>query len=261
MSRELLECAALTPPAGMRLIPWSLAWLIGLSRLAPSCARAAPRAPPARADQIVITGTGRAGTTFLMALFTQLRLPTGFTPRDFANCTDVYACPHAGYEWGELTADALPALRAKGVEIVKSPHLAAPKEARRWLAGAGVAHVIVPLRDLANVSRSRVAHGHDNGGLPADVADGATLQHVNERVLAHLLVLIVQRDTPSTLLAFPRHVLDASYAFAKLGWLCERYRVSEAAFREAHRNVSEPELVHYRRRRRRTRRRRRRALR
>ena len=37
---------------------------------------------------------------------------TGFTPRDFANCTDVYACPHAGYEWGELTADALPALRA-----------------------------------------------------------------------------------------------------------------------------------------------------
>ena len=188
----------------MRLIPWSLAWLFGLSRLAPSSARAAPRAPPARADQIVITGTGRAGTTFLMALFTQLRLPTGFTPRDFANCTDVYACPHAGYEWGELTADALPALRAKGVEIVKSPHLAAPKEARRWLAGAGVAHVIVPLRDLANVSRSRVAHGHDNGGLPADVADGATLQHVNERVLAHLLVLIVQRDTPSTLLAFPR---------------------------------------------------------
>ena len=116
MSRELLECAALTPPAGMRLIPWSLAWLIGLSRLAPSCARAAPRAPPARADQIVITGTGRAGTTFLMALFTQLRLPTGFTPRDFANCTDVYACPHAGYEWGELTADALPALRAKEIE-------------------------------------------------------------------------------------------------------------------------------------------------
>ena len=73
-----------------------------------------------------------------------------------------------------------------------------------------------------------------------------------ERVLAHLLVLIVQRDKPSTLLAFPRHVLDASYAFAKLGWLCERYHVSEAAFREAPRNVSEPELVHYRRRRRRT---------
>ena len=225
------------------------------SKLAPSSARAAPRAPPARADQIVITGTGRAGTTFLMALFTQLRLPTGFTPRDFANCTDVYACPHAGYEWGELTADALPALRAKGVEIVKSPHLAAPKEAARWLAGVG--HVIVPLRDLANVSRSRVAHGHANGGLPADVADGATLQHVNERVLAHLLVLIVQRDTPSTLLAFPRHVLDAGYAHAKLGWLLERYRVSETAFREAHRVVSEPELVHYRRRRRRARARRR----
>ena len=69
-------------------------------------------------------------------------------------------------------------------------------------------------------------------------------------------VLIVQHDKPSTLLAFPRHVLDANYAFAKLGWLCERYGVSEAAFREAHRVVSEPELVHYRRRRRERRRRR-----
>ena len=209
-----------------------------------------------RAHQIVITGTGRAGTTFLMALLTQLQLPTGFTPRDFANCSDVYECPHAGYEWGELTADSLPALRQKGVEIVKSPHLAAPEEARRWLGDASVEHVIVPLRDLANVSRSRAAHGHANGGLPPDVADGATLKHINERVLAHLLVLIVQHDKPSTLLAFPRHVLDTNYAFAKLGWLCERYGVSEAAFREAHRVVSEPELVHYRRRRRERRRRR-----
>lgn len=212
--------------------------------------RVARKATPPQ-KQIVITGTGRAGTTFLMALLTHLHLPTGFTPAEFNNCSNVYECNHAGYEWGELTAPMLPPLFAKGVVIVKSPWLAAEREARAWLAAdSGVEHVIVPVRDLGNVSKSRAARGHGNGGLPPGVRDGAALEHINEHVLSQLLVLIALNDKPSTLLAFPRHVVDAGYAWDKLSWLCARYRVTEAEFREAHSAVSKPSLVHRRARRR-----------
>ena len=56
------------------------------------------------------------------------------------------------------------------------------------------------------------------------------------------------QQKPNTILAFPRHALDVSYSYAKLKWLEDRYAVSEAAFREAHRSVSEPTLEHHRRR-------------
>ena len=196
--------------------------------------------------QIVITGTGRTGSTFLMQLLTRLRLPTGFTPGEFANCTDKYNCRrHLGYEWGELSAQDLPGMLAKGVEIVKSPQLAAAAEARTWLASAAVEHVILPVRDLASSSHSRAMRGHNkNGGLPHGVDDAAGMERADEQLLSHLVVLLAQHDVPLTLLDYPRHVLDARYAYGKLRWLCDKYGVTKADFDDAHGHTSQPQLGH-----------------
>ena len=53
-------------------------------------------------NHIIISGTGRVGTTFLVQLFTALGLDTGFS--DLAS--DVFANCHAGMEWDIRHPDA-----------------------------------------------------------------------------------------------------------------------------------------------------------
>ena len=180
-----------------------------------------------------------------MQLLTHLRLLTGFTPDEHSGCADVGVCRHAGFEWGELSrAEMLPRLLANGIEIVKSTQLALEAEARRWLSSAAIEHVILPVRDLASSALSRAKRGHVNGGLLQGINDTAEMQRFNEQLLSHLLVLLAQQDVSHTLLDYPRHVLDARYAYQKLSWLCDKYGVTEVAFHDAHNRVSRPQLVH-----------------
>ena len=79
-----------------------------------------------RGSMVVVTGTGRTGTTFLMTLLTYLGLPTGL---DFAewsrNRTSPYDPPNAGLEfdceWATRTAACLAGMRRRGALVVKAP--------------------------------------------------------------------------------------------------------------------------------------------
>src|SRR3954467_8563780 len=93
--------------------------------------------------RIVIAGTGRAGTTLLVQILTDLGLPTGFQPDSRINET-----ARAGLE-RSLDGVAPP-------RIVKDPGLS--KHLGRLLDEGKVAveHVIVPMRDLDVAAASRV---------------------------------------------------------------------------------------------------------
>ncbi|MEP0911515.1 hypothetical protein NDI45_11380 [Leptolyngbya sp. GB1-A1] len=85
---------------------------------------------------IVITGTGRAGTTFLVRLFTALGLDTGFD--DFTSA--VHPNCNAGMEW-DIHQENVP-------YIIKNPWLCDYLDKVLESTDTVINYAIVPVQDL-----------------------------------------------------------------------------------------------------------------
>jgi len=203
---------------------------------------------------IVITGTGRSGTTFLVQLLTQLGLETGFDLQEMESMNyDQNA--RAGLEYD---------IRQEGCPyVVKSPWFCDYAMEVLSRDDIRVEHVFVPIRDLYGAAESRryvVRSDISKASLlrrvkkklkPSGAAGG--LWHTNslkpgrqERVLAGKLyeLMFALSDTmiPVTLMRYPKIVRDSSYLFRKLkpvlGEIC--YKDFEISFRKSVR----PDFVH-----------------
>lgn len=185
--------------------------------------------------KLIITGTGRAGTTFLVRLLTALGQPTGY---DASNWRSDYF-PHctAGLE-RKLTDPNAP-------YIVKDPELCVTLEGILATERIAIDHAIVPIRDLDAATLSRVRIGGSSGSVPGGVIGTADPQQ-QKCVLAdrfhRLLQTLVARDIPHTFLLFPRFVQDGDYAFKKLHPIFPD--VTREQFDAAFREIADPSLVH-----------------
>lgn len=168
--------------------------------------------------KVLITGTGRAGTTLLVAILTDLELDTGYRPGVQANMSS------GGLEHN-IERPGTP-------RIVKSPGLST-RLARLLDEGTvAVDHVIVPIRDLdvAAASRVRVAgygrHLGVRGGFTG-TRRASRQGDVLARMLYELVHTIAEYDLPHTLLAFPRFARDPEYTYRKLGFLAPHLGLDE----------------------------------
>jgi hypothetical protein len=188
---------------------------------------------------LIISGTGRAGTTFLVQLFTALRLDTGFD--DLAS--DVFQNCNAGMEWDIRHPDA--------PYILKSPWLCDYLDDVLENGLIIIDHAIIPVRDLYSAAESRrdVTRRTDAALYSGAIPGG--LWHTNrpeqqEAVLVNqlykMIYTIAKRDIPVTLLYFPRLVLDSEYLYRKIGFALKG--VSYERFLEAYTQVVKPEIVH-----------------
>lgn len=161
--------------------------------------------------KIVITGTGRAGTTLLVQVLTDLGLDTGF-----ASDHRLHDGVNAGLEL-DIQSPGAP-------RIVKDPRLS--RRLGTLLDGGlvDVEHVIVPIRDLDIAVASRVR----NAGYGRDLArraglfgtGRATQQKEALALLSYELVWSIARhDLPHTFLVFPRFANDWEYTYRKLAFL------------------------------------------
>jgi hypothetical protein len=204
-------------------------------------------------SHVIISGTGRAGTTFLVQLLTHLGLDTGFD----SNTMEVL--PRArGARMGPM--DIFPMARA-GLEmnihaaaapyIVKTPFLCDSVE-QALASSIRIEHAIIPVRqfDAAAASRAHVQEQTTGsadrtrkvpGGLwdadkASDQADVLRLK------FARLIEVLTRHEIPITFLAYPRLVRDPDYLYAKLNFLLGN--VAPATFRMAFDRVVRPEWVH-----------------
>ncbi len=184
---------------------------------------------------VIITGTGRAGTTFLVRLLTELGLDTGYThqnwPRNyFTHC-------EAGLEHDLAEPDA--------PYIVKNPALC---ETLEFILAEGrvvVDHAFIPIRDLDAVAFSRIRIGGANENVPGGLlknSDPSLQKAVLAEMFHRLLHTIIARDIPHTFLLFPRFAHDADYAYARLRPILGHIPIE--TFREAFARVSNPALIH-----------------
>jgi hypothetical protein len=163
--------------------------------------------------KIVIAGTGRAGTTLLIDVLTELGLDTGF-----AKGTPIDPQSRAGLERGIFSPNA--------PRVVKNPGLSGKLRSILDEGRIPIEHVIVPVRDLdvAVASRVRVSQYGRQHGVRGGMV-GAKRPSTQRAYLAELFYdlvwTLIDHDVPHTFLAFPRFATDATYTYDKLRWLLE----------------------------------------
>jgi hypothetical protein len=185
--------------------------------------------------KIIITGTGRAGTTFLVQLLTELGLDTGYTRQTWSR--DYYEHCEAGLEFDVFAKDA--------PYIVKNPDFCETLPALLATGKFKVDHVLVPVRELDAAAQSRIRVGGANGNVPGGLV-GTAEPSAQKAVLAEsfhrLIYTLTEHDIPHTLLHFPRIVRDPEYTRGKLLFLASA--IDANAFNAAFQKVARPKLVH-----------------
>ena len=164
-------------------------------------------------SHVVISGTGRAGTSFLTLFLAECGL-------DIGGVSEVHSRARAGLEQNLLTADA--------AYVVKDPWLFAYCDVVD-LTEITIEFLILPIRDLLDASRSRVLQERikvmDSPWVDLPVADisadtpGGILYSLDPvdqaRILAigfHKLVhWATKNDIPIICLDFPRFASDGDY--------------------------------------------------
>ena len=188
---------------------------------------------------VIISGTGRAGTTALVQLLTDLGLDTGFTDLS----SGLFEFASAGM--------SLDIRRPDAPYIIKSPWLCDYLDEVLQGGDVIIDHAIVPVRDLYSAAESRrvVTEKADRSIYPDRVPGG--LWHTEdparqEAVLAgqlyKLVYAIAKHEIPLTLLHFPKFICDPEYLYKQILFVLKD--VDYDSFLRAFRRVMRPGLVH-----------------
>lgn len=186
--------------------------------------------------KVVIAGTGRAGTTLLVQVLTDLGLDTGFD-----SAAPIDDTVNAGLERSVEGPNA--------PWIVKSPDLSRTLGSILDAGRARVDHVIIPIRDLDVAAASRIRNTkygrdlHTWGGLLG--TNRATRQRdALTGMLYELLYTVARHDLDHTFLLFPRFTTDWEYTHARLRFLAPE--IGADRWRDALAARVEPALIHER---------------
>jgi len=186
---------------------------------------------------IIISGTGRAGTTFLVQLLTELGLDTGF-PNAHAQ---IFQNANAGMELDIRDPNA--------PYIIKSPWLSDFLDEVLHGGEVVIDHAVVPMRDLYSAAQSR--RNITGQADPSLVAVPGGLWHTKEpgsqettltMQLYKLIYTLAKHNVPLVLLLFPRFVTDPDYLYQNIRFALGD--ISYDTFLKAFQVISRPELVH-----------------
>lgn len=214
-----------------------------------------PIVPPRKGgsvrNHVVITGTGRAGTTFLVELLTKCGCNTGYTSERVGALKDPIA--RAGLETDIRKIHA--------PYIVKSPWFC--DHAAEVLSRDDIAmdHVLIPVRDVREAAGSRQYVQARQLALlslrarlslffrPRPLTGG--LWHARNRwqqeavlqvKLYNLIHALSGSQIPVTLLHYPRLIEDSRFLYEKIAFLLHGMGYPE--FEQVFRRTARRELVH-----------------
>ena len=157
--------------------------------------------------KIVITGTGRCGTSFLMHLFTALGFNTGY---DLDECEQHIAqsgC-YGGIEHSIGTE------RFEKADIVKNPEWFYKPELFEVI---DIDYIIVPIRSAIDVAKSRELVGSDKyGGFWQGATDLDSQVRIDEKAFYEFMEYTIKRQLEVIFLPFPRIIKDLHYIWFKI---------------------------------------------
>jgi len=183
----------------------------------------------------IITGTGRAGTSFIVQLLSHFGKDTGgealFPFSELAK---------AGLEI-DLRDDSAP-------YIVKAPAICSYIDEILSNKTIVIDHAFIPIRHLEAAARSRI-DVQERSGVSKTVPGGLvftkdpqTQAAVLAELFHNLIFALTRADIPMTFIAYPRLTRDCDYLYEKLKPLVAD--IDRDRFCEAFDKVRRPEWVH-----------------
>lgn len=180
--------------------------------------------------KILITGTGRCGTTFLITLFTFLQLDTGFTKENYKK----YIFANCGSGMEKLlikppkTKTDIPTLLTDTPQILKNPAFIDEFEQIVELE-LKIKLVIIPIRDYSCSAKSRVSHNKLAGGLWNASDEDSQIVFYN-KIMANYIYIATKHEIDTIFLNFDKMVSDGKYLFDKLGMIIMENNIGFDAF-------------------------------
>lgn len=179
--------------------------------------------------KLIITGTGRAGTTALLEVLTELGLDTGLnnpeTPQFHKSSTTYFETCHAGLEFSPLKVEG------KTPYVIKDPDFCG--QIHELYERFTIQGVLIPIRGLqvAALSRLRIYKQYGEGAagglwnVPSDEVWGDyrdETQKLSQQTLAlavsfyELVFSCVQLQIPFVFLEYPRFLKNPYYLYKQL---------------------------------------------
>ena len=195
--------------------------------------------------KVIITGPGRAGTSFLVRLLTRLGEDTGFTRERDGYSEEL----RAGCEQkaivdlidGEATRETV----ARMPRVVKSPDWSFVLKnlvKQGWL---DVDHVLIPFRDLDLSAQSRLDVGLDwllEGVYTEHWMKALAQANIHALALGRTLEACWVCGLPHTVMTFPLLVQDAGYCFDRLS---RAFALERTQFNMEFEQLARPEQVRW----------------
>jgi hypothetical protein len=182
---------------------------------------------------IVITSTGRSGTTFLIILYTLLGYNTGFNPEKINDEIRIWLC-NSGMErplW-DIENDRY--------EVVKNPDFCT--QIPHLIEKTRVDRVILPLRDYTTSAFSRSKYsrpGIKRGGFIGEVDNVDDQIRHYHKMVATLLIDCTRSEIPVVTIDFEKMVRDAEYLYKKLEPTFGDRSIDLERFRQAYKEATE----------------------
>ena len=201
-------------------------------------------------NKIIITGTGRCGTTFLVRLFTFMGFNTGFSTNP-EHPNNLKNLGNPGLEnWSPCGASHGGILMSPA-HAIKSPYLCEIKYLVPLLAeNIELEMLVVPIRNSLEVAKSRNARAGDRGGfrwaLPLihygqEDLDGDRISieaaHC-DAAMAEFKINVSLKEWPCIYLDFEKMTTDEDYLYDSLKVLIEKYDISKSKFNESYANAT-----------------------
>jgi glycosyltransferase involved in cell wall biosynthesis len=187
-------------------------------------------------EKILITGTGRCGTTFLVRLFSYLQFDTGFDETNFDKFVN------------EVANSGLEKHHDEDHYIIKNPVYLEIMEEIVNLDSLIIKNVILPIRNFEDSAKSRVSHEQNPGGLWQANNEKEQIEFYN-KILSKYIYTMTKYDIATTFIDFDRMVTDKNYLFEKVKSILLEKSITFETFSEMYdraSNDSKPETFPFR---------------
>ena len=176
-------------------------------------------------EKILITGTGRCGTTFLIKLFSFLDFDTGYNRNNYklsisSNCNSGMERSYNDNHY-----------------ILKNPLFMMNIENILKDKSIKIKNVIIPIRDLKQSANSRLKHGFKDGGL-WNARDEQTQINFYKNILTNYIFVATKYDINTIFIDFNKMINDKVYLFDKLKNILDEKHIDFDTFSQVYDEVS-----------------------
>jgi hypothetical protein len=151
--------------------------------------------------KILITGTGRCGTTFLIKLFTYLGFDTGFTKQNFSKFINKNC--NSGMEKDYKVNH----------QVIKSPFFIEMID--KIYQEIEIEYIIIPIRNYHDSAKSRVRYKDRQGGLWNAKNEEEQVKFFY-KLISNYIFQMTQFNLPTLFINFEKMISDKQYLFNTL---------------------------------------------